>query len=923
MKKKSSSRMESENVLVDFVTLSRVAAGIVLERLYRQDLVSLTAEFPLEHNPERFLVTSAKRVDAYLIIWKEWPSLLKLADLKGHLKDLAETYFRLKPESELPLYLHLVTNDLPSTNKIRGCSGPGFHLAAFLSNEWKRAPEEEDFGEWEQVWGQVEKATGLSGLDFVEFVRHCRFDLNYPLPEFDPEQGSEQPFNRVELIRSALFKSEGEKLQYSAEEIEILANKQAELEEEQDDGEAVDEAFAEIAEGEPEDVDTEAVDEAVDEAFDEVAESEPEDDGEELVPQEEAGFLDSQESETDDSPETELENVSSDLEEVVDEKKDDSAGEADETPDSELDFAPDVKSVKDVRPSENTELARLNNFDKIIHLSRKHEGRDTASDKVLEDAFDWYFNNANELFQNERFEEAERDYRNALEKLVQLDSPRTEEEAQLLENLGEIYILLKRPDLAVELYERTEELRVTAKIPIAKYVSALLTTGGDYEERGFVFDAEPYYRKAVEVAGNYLEVHDPLVKRANEACMRATREKTSLVSRFSPGELERLKAGEDSEKAIMHRKPKIAKREEASAPKKDFWITQENLNKPPAVNRPSNLKWWLLSIIPISILSFVTVFHFPKISGTVPAKSDGGSTFTSVDGRKSIVLTGDGQLKLVQDGANTIGSYKIVGDSTQDILSLLVGHLRRSNTFFSFEEDDVIKAAGVKCYAKGAPERELSEYMWRYGKLAQLYRNETRKYPDDMRALTESKSQTTYINPFTKKQEEAYITYAHGSNDVGLAHRIGEGASWKGQMEARPGAIVCNNFEGSRFFIRAYDRNGHFLTSAKPGVFFYIELSYGDNVTQDRLKDLERKATHETNRENVRFVLVRGERDLGKLLNFLDAIVPTVLAIFGVVSAMIWRYRVKKGLPGFKVASVFILAVVLAIGWYLMAFANA
>ncbi|MEZ4543469.1 MAG: tetratricopeptide repeat protein [Cyanobacteriota/Melainabacteria group bacterium] len=159
--------------------------------------------------------------------------------------------------------------------------------------------------------------------------------------------------------------------------------------------------------------------------------------------------------------------------------------------DPNLDFAPDVKSLQDVRPAGNTELARLNNFDKIIRLGRKHAGRDSTSMKVLEDAFEWYFNNANELFENERFEEAERDYRIALEKMVQLDEPRPEEEATLLENLGELYMLLDRADLAVQLYEQTEVLRVTAKIPIPKYVSALLKTGGDYEERGFVFDAEP------------------------------------------------------------------------------------------------------------------------------------------------------------------------------------------------------------------------------------------------------------------------------------------------------------------------------------------------------------------------------------------------------------------------------------------------
>ncbi|MEZ4537474.1 MAG: tetratricopeptide repeat protein, partial [Cyanobacteriota/Melainabacteria group bacterium] len=379
--------------------------------------------------------------------------------------------------------------------------------------------------------------------------------------------------------------------------------------------------------------------------------------------------------------------------------------------DPNLDFAPDVKSLQDVRPAGNTELARLNNFDKIIRLGRKHAGRDSTSMKVLEDAFEWYFNNANELFENERFEEAERDYRIALEKMVQLDEPRPEEEATLLENLGELYMLLDRADLAVQLYEQTEVLRVTAKIPIPKYVSALLKTGGDYEERGFVFDAEPYYRKAVEVAGNYLEVHDPLLKLANDACMRVTREKTSLVSRFSPGELDRLKQTEERDKAIMHRKPKIAKKEETKAPSKDIWITQEELVKIPKPASTSNLKWWLLSIIPIAILSFITVFHFPSINGTVDATSKGRSVYSSLDGRKKVVLTSDGLLTYVLDGNSTVGSYKILGNAPQDMFALLVGHLRRQNRFIDFKKTDILGFGDTLLYPEDSPEQEMTGYV--------------------------------------------------------------------------------------------------------------------------------------------------------------------------------------------------------------------
>ncbi|HMO23664.1 MAG TPA: hypothetical protein PKC98_22090, partial [Candidatus Melainabacteria bacterium] len=71
-----------------------------------------------------------------------------------------------------------------------------------------------------------------------------------------------------------------------------------------------------------------------------------------------------------------------------DDDEEDDEEDSGEEVDPNLDFAPDVKSLQDVRPSGNTELAKLNNFDKIIQLGRKHAGRDSTSMKVLEDAFE-------------------------------------------------------------------------------------------------------------------------------------------------------------------------------------------------------------------------------------------------------------------------------------------------------------------------------------------------------------------------------------------------------------------------------------------------------------------------------------------------------------------------------------------------------
>lgn len=561
------------------------------------------------------------------------------------------------------------------------------------------------------------------------------------------------------------------------------------------------------------------------------------------------------------------------------------------------------------------------NFLKIAQLKQQQEGIDKESKKVLSDAFDWYFGNANELFENKQYQEAEQDYRNALEKLVQLNEQKPEEEIKLLENLGEVYIQLERPDLTVELYERAEELKVAGNIPIPKYLNALLLTGGSYEERGYLKDAEPFYRKAVEIAGNFLELNDPLVRRANDACLRLTKEKTNLISRFNPGELERLKSDSDSEKAIMHRKPTIKNKEQTDTSSSNIWKTKEEKTSPVHSKGLSTIGWCLIAMIPLAVLSFATVFYLKNLKTPISATVEDTTSFVTADQRKSIKLENSGVMTLYTEKGNIEGTYRFVGDSFTSYLGLLVGHLRRKNEFLSVSEADRVSLNGVTFYSADSPEHKIVEYMWRYGKLAQLYRNDHSKYPEDVSVFKDNNRITsTYVNPFTSEREVAEITYANGSNSINLPKMIGSDTTWKGQADGRPGLIICNSFEGSRFFIRGYGRDGKLISSSVPNLGFFIELSYGDNLTQENLKKFKRLSKVETVRENIRYVFVKGNTEIKKYFPLLDAFVPTILAVLAIIPFLKWRYKKKKAQSTKKEVLAFVLAVTCMVLWYLIAF---
>lgn len=938
---KSKSGASDPKQLPDTKSIQLVAGALIYDGIQKEELLSIDIKNPPVLDPNTLVIESKAQVDAYLILWSEWAATFSFAKLKKkNLALLGRSFVELSERFDKPVFVHLISNDLPSTGRLKGGVDGNFHLANFLASQWTSSSSRDSNSDWASLWSQIEKATKLESERFDTFVEHCKIEFNYSLPYDDnpAEPGSEK--EKVERLVKNLYREQSDsevEVKYLVSELQEFLERDPEsntdtLEESDSPGDVSQpEVDSKKSPEEKQDSDKDSKGDEEKESKEDTDSSKPL-----STEEEESEFwtantavkyidtkLDSSEEVSEDSEELEdLEHLNksydskqNEIEYVVSESTD---GEGDLDP---LDFAPDPKSVKDVRDKKVTHELSSKNFLKIAQLKQKQEGVDKDDLKAISDAFDWYFSNANELFENEQYEEAEQDYRNALEKLVQLDKPKAEDEKKLLENLGEVYISLERPDLAVELYESLEEMRIKSSAPIPKYLNALLLEGGNYEKRGYLKDAEPLYRKAVEIAGNYLELNDPLLKRANEACLRLTKEKTNLISRFTPGELERLKSDDESEKAIMHRKPVIKNKEQVDTQAQDIWFKKEEQSPPVASKAYSPVKWWLIALIPLAALSFATVFYFKNLKTPISATVEDSIEFSTCDKKMSIALEHSGLMTLTSAKGKIEGTYRFIDESMSDYVALLVGHLRRKNQFLEVKSDDLVSLDGMDFYSKDSPENKIVKYMWRYSKLAQLYRNEHKKYPDDTRFFSKnSRITSTYVNPFSSKREVAEIVYATGSNNINLPRMISKNHMWKGQPAGRPGLIVCNNFEGSRFFIRGYDREGKLIPSATPGSGFFIELSYGDNLTRDQLKKAKLNSKLETTRQNIRYIFVRGSTEIEKIFPLLDALVPTILVVLAIIPFLLWRYKKKKALSTKKEVFAFVAALTAIALWYLIAF---
>lgn len=566
-------------------------------------------------------------------------------------------------------------------------------------------------------------------------------------------------------------------------------------------------------------------------------------------------------------------------------------------------------------------------FARVSRLARKQEGTDAGDMAANLNAFQWYISNGDELFHESRFEDAEREYIRALELIGSLDVPTNDEEFKVLQNLGDIYLFLDKPDKAVELYECTKQDRFTAKVPASKYIAALIKLGATHEEKNCFNDAERQYRKAVEVAAEHLEKDDPILVRLNQACLDLARNRSTLMSRFSSTEVERIRvlAKQEAEVAIMHRKKKTT---EAELVQPDLWKSGSRAitDEVPEVVPPSTQQKWLIAsgvIVVIFIFAFATFIPHGTVPGATPgATEESRGNYSSVDGLKQIDLHGSGRAQMSYQGKTQDATFSFIGNDIQELIPLIPGHMHTEFEFFRSSDDAIIDANGTYFYRENAPELQLVKQMWRYATLAQRYRNEKNFYPEKDDAWTISKDKLTFTNPITHATDQAVIfSTMSEATDSPIRKTIADGELWKDQPVPGPGRITCNVFNSRMFFIRGYDRNGKVLTSSNPKSCFYIECSDGLDITKEDLakppeekKGAEGEKASPPSNKKLRFIFA-SDPETEARFSFLLSAIPGALFCLMAATLALWRYRVNKKKAGPFSLAAFVLSSLLLLAW--------
>lgn len=572
-------------------------------------------------------------------------------------------------------------------------------------------------------------------------------------------------------------------------------------------------------------------------------------------------------------------------------------------------------------------------FSKISRLAREQEGLGSANTTNNRDAFEWYFNNGNELFEASRFEDAALEYNRALELLNDLEGPNHEEEFAILQNLGDIYMFLDQPELAVELYERTKQHHFTAKIPAAKYIAALIKLGTMHEENNCFSDAEQEYRKAIEIAAEFLPKDDPILVRLNDACLNLARNRSTLMSRFSATEVDRIRemAKQETDVALMYRKKKTT---EVDTEQIDIWRGGKKPDDDEPKAPPSPKKLWAaasVAIVIVFIFAYAILVPHSGTGGALPAGTgEPLGTYSSTDNLKVIELDKGGKAKYEYKGKHKNASYSFVGDTIQDLLPLIPGHLRTSYTFFRSADDAIVDADGTHYYIDHAPELQLVKRMWKYAELAQEFRAQKSFYPEADDAWAIAKEKLVFTNPITRKPDQAIIFSTTGdATDTPVRETIFKGEAWSGQPQSSPGRILCNVYNGRMFFIRGWDRNNKLLTTSDKKKCFYIEVSDGVDVTKEKLRDLhngkllsaggsaDAKDDEQPDNKRLKFIFAPST-DVETNFHLLLRAVPGVLFSIALFSVAFWRYRVNKKIAGPFSLAFCIVSVTLLLAWYVV-----
>jgi hypothetical protein len=215
-----------------------VSAEIILQALKRGDLEWIRVADPDAGQVDDFQIGTTARIDAYQVKWSTYPGTVTLKNLLDGSKDerplitqLAMGWQRLKKlHPERRVIVHLVTNKYPSTST-QGMpeidiSPTPYHLAAFIEQAWNPLSQvgNSEAKNWDAVWQNFIRASGLSDDEFSMFVQDCALDFQCALPTadadvknivdllFDTAAGAAK---RVEINQNELLQRLGWKSRYN------------------------------------------------------------------------------------------------------------------------------------------------------------------------------------------------------------------------------------------------------------------------------------------------------------------------------------------------------------------------------------------------------------------------------------------------------------------------------------------------------------------------------------------------------------------------------------------------------------------------------------------------------------------------------------------------------------------------------------
>lgn len=256
--------------------------------------------------------------------------------------------------------------------------------------------------------------------------------------------------------------------------------------------------------------------------------------------------------------------------------------------------------------------------------------------------------------------------------------------------------------------------------------------------------------------------------------------------------------------------------------------------------------------------------------------------YKSTDGAKSLAIS-DKDTVLTVNGKAIHGKIKTVSDA--DLISLVMAPPAKREIWFNRTDAGFVDQDGTILYGSGAPELQIAKKIDDYAALLTARYKEAKTYPSDPEKFEHiSPKDFHYTNPFTGKVDQPIVQYKRfAAADASWTDHTRQGHAWADEVPWKPGAIHCICLDYCRLFMRGYDRDGHPLVGAVPGVADYVELKDGNNMNPRRTD----KVVDDKDRTPATFMVARNSglqfevgvlRQLGPLL----PVLLVVLVLMGV-----------------------------------------